>query len=97
MFRVGREFVRHVLPRIIKPLRTTWNEAIGVVFLALAVMPVPGAVRSWRQLNETGEGFFRLAVSVIFVVLMASFGIHSFLHAQDFPVLSPHRGENRNR
>jgi hypothetical protein len=82
MANVAREFVRHVLPKIIKPLRTTWNEAIGFLFLALAVLPVPGAVRSWRQLNETGEGLFRLAISVIFVVLMASFGIHSFLHAR---------------
>ena len=82
MANIAREFARHVLPRIIKPLRTTWNEAIGVVFLALAVMPLPGAVRSWRQLNETGEGLFRLAVSVIFVVLMGSFGIHSFLRAR---------------
>jgi hypothetical protein len=82
MLRIGREFVRHVLPKVIKPLRTTWNEAIGVVFLALAVMPLPGALRSWRQLNETGEGLFRLAVSVIFVVLMGSFGIHSFLRAR---------------
>jgi hypothetical protein len=82
MHRIGREFVRHVLPRVIKPLHTVWNEVIGFLFLALAVLPVPGAVRSWRQLNETGEGLLRLAVSVIVVVLMGSFGIHSFLRAR---------------
>ena len=82
MFRVGREFVRHVLPQIIKPIRTLWNEIIGFVFLCLATIPVPRTFHHWQQYNETGEGLFRLALSVLFIGLMASFGIHSFLRAR---------------
>ncbi len=82
MSRVAREFVRHVLPQIIKPARTIWNEAIGFLFFALAILPIPGAWRSWRQVNESGEGFFRLAISAIFIVLMAAFGVQSFLRAR---------------
>jgi ABC-type Mn2+/Zn2+ transport system permease subunit len=82
MFRVGQEFVRHVLPQIIKPMRALWNEIIGFMFLALAAVPVPGALRHWRQFNETGEGLSRLALAGVFIGLMASFGIYSFLRAR---------------
>ncbi len=82
MFRVGQEFVRHVLPRIIKPMRALWNEIIGFIFLAMAALPIPGALRHWRQFNETGEGLSRLVLAGVFIILMASFGIHSFLRAR---------------
>jgi hypothetical protein len=82
MSRIGREFFRHVVPQIIKPVRTLWNEMIGFVFLCLAAVPVPRTFRQWRQFDETGDGLFQLALSVAFIVLMASFGIHSFWRAR---------------
>ncbi len=82
MSRVGREFVRHILPQIIKPIRTLWNEMIGFVFLCLAAVPIPRTFRHWREYSETGDGLFRLALSLIFITLMAAFGIHSFLRAR---------------
>ncbi len=82
MSRVGREFVRHILPQIIKPIRALWNEMIGFVFLCLAVVPIPRTYRGYRQFSETGEGLFPLVVSAIFIAVMAAFGIHSFLRAR---------------
>jgi len=82
MSRVGREFVRHILPQIIKPIRTLWNEMIGFVFLCLAAVPIPRAFRDYRQYTETGEGLFRVVLSALFITLMAVFGIHSFLRAR---------------
>jgi hypothetical protein len=82
MSRVGREFVRHILPQIIKPIRTLWNEMIGFVFLCLAAVPIPRAFRDYRQYAETGEGLFRVVLSALFITLMAVFGIHSFLRAR---------------
>jgi hypothetical protein len=82
MFRVGHEFVRHVLPQLIKPIRALWNEIIGFVFLAIAIVPIPGTLKHWRRFNETGEGLFRLVLSAFFIGLMASFGVHSFLRAR---------------
>ena len=82
MFRLGREFVRHVLPQIIKPIRTLWNEMIGFVFLCLAAVPIPRTYRGYRQYTETGEGLFPLVVSAIFITIMAAFGLHSFLRAR---------------
>jgi hypothetical protein len=82
MLSLAREFVRHVLPQVMKPLRTLWNEVIGVVFLALAVLPIPRTVRTWQEFSDSGEGLFRLALSASFIILMASFGVHAFLRAR---------------
>jgi hypothetical protein len=82
MSRVGREFVRHVLPQIIKPIRTLWNEVIGFVFLSLAAVPLPRTFRHWQQYSETGEGLSRLALSLFFIALMAVFGVQSFFRAR---------------
>ena len=35
--RSGREFVKHVVPAVLKPARTLWNEIIGFVFICFAV------------------------------------------------------------
>ena len=82
MSRFVQEFVRHILPGIIKPLRALWNELIGFVFLCLAVLPLPRAFRQWQQFNETGEGMSHMALYLCFIVLMGFFGIHSFLRAR---------------
>jgi hypothetical protein len=82
MLSLVREFLRHVLPRVIKPLRVFWNEVIGLVFLALAVIPIPRTVRTWNELNENRESVFDLVLSAAFIVLMGAFGIHSFLRAR---------------
>ncbi len=82
MLRLGREFIRHVLPQIIKPIRALWNEMIGFVFLCLALIPVPRAIRQWHDYSESGNGFPRLLVSFIFIALMAAFAIQSFLRAR---------------
>ena len=63
MARIGREFIRHILPQIIRPIRTLWNEMIGFVFLCLAVVPIPRTFRDYRQYTETGEGLFRVVLS----------------------------------
>ena len=82
MPRLLQEFLRHVLPGIIKPLHALWNEIVGFVFLCLALLPLPRAFRQWQQFNETGEGLSRMAVSLCFIVMMGTFCIHSFLRAR---------------
>jgi len=82
MQRLGREFVRHIVPQIIRPIRALWNEVIGFLFLSLAVLPIPRTFRNWQEYSETGAGLFRLALSLFFITLMAGFGIHSFFRAR---------------
>ena len=82
MANIGREFVRHVLPQIIKPMRALWNEMIGFVFLALAAIPIPRTFRMWQEFDQTSEGLFKLVLSGFFIAIMAVFGVHSFLRAR---------------
>lgn len=75
-------FLGHVLPGIVKPMHALWNEVIGFVFIVLAIWAAPSAWRNIRQVNGNSESFFKAAISVAFALLMAYFGISSFLKAR---------------
>lgn len=67
---------------MIRPAHSLWHEVIGFLFLALATIPVPSAIRSIREI-ESGKGsILRLVVTVIFVTIMAGYGISSFRRAR---------------
>jgi hypothetical protein len=82
MANVVNEFVRHVLPGVIRPLRALWNEIIGFIFLCLALVPLPRLYRQWREFEETGSGLSGLVTLLCFVIVMGIFGVHSFLRAR---------------
>jgi hypothetical protein len=75
-------FLGHVLPGIIRPMHALWNEVIGFIFIVLAVWAAPSAWRNIRLVNGNSESFFKAAISVGFALLMAYFGISSFLKAR---------------
>jgi hypothetical protein len=80
---IGKQLVRHVLPGVVKPLRVLWNEIIGFVFLVLAVISGPSVYRSVRDLEAEDAGsFFRMILSVLFVLIMVGFGVSSFMRAR---------------
>ena len=74
--RAGK-FVRHVLPAAIKPFHSLWHEVIGFVFLFFAAVGIWYIVRRPGSL-EPGK----LAILIIFIVVMASYGISSFRKAR---------------
>jgi hypothetical protein len=77
-----RQFLGHVIPGVIKPMRVMWNEIVGFIFLVLAGWVVPSVVRSARNLATGEDAFFRLVLSSAWVAIMAYFGISSFLRAR---------------
>ncbi len=77
----GRQFLHHVLPAVIRPLRVLWNQVIGFVFLVLALWAIPSAVRSVREFDGDAESFFRVLLTGLFVAMMAGFAISSFHRA----------------
>ena len=85
--RSGREFVKHVVPAVLKPARTLWNEVIGFVFFCLAVYCGSGLVRAYIKLDGappeqlTGH-LFRLILSAFATILMLYFAVTSFLRAR---------------
>ena len=78
MFRLAKRFLGHVIPGVIRPLHILWNQVIGFLFLVLAVLPVPSAIRNW---GKEGSGV-HLALTIPFVLLMGWFGITSFWKAR---------------
>jgi hypothetical protein len=75
-------FLGHVLPGIARPMHALWNEVIGFVFIVLAIWAAPSAWRNVRMVNGNSESLFRAAISVAFALLMAYFGVSSFLKAR---------------
>ena len=75
-------FLDHVMPGVVRPLRVLWNEVIGFVFLVLAVVFGASAIRNLRQIEHGEAGLARIALSFVLPLLMAYFGVTSFLRAR---------------
>jgi hypothetical protein len=85
--RSGREFVKYVVPAILKPARTLWNEVIGFVFMCLGVMFGFRAARLYldfsRGTAETASANLgRFVLAAFCTLLMLYFGVTSFLRAR---------------
>jgi hypothetical protein len=78
MFKLAGKFLHHVLPGVVRPLHILWNQVIGFVFLALAGLAIPSAVRDFNK----PDAMPRLVVTLIFIAIMTAFGAHSFLKAR---------------
>jgi hypothetical protein len=78
MFSKAKSLLGFVIPGVLKPLHILWNQVIGFVFLVLALLPVPSAI---RNLGKEG-GAARMALTIPFVIVMAWFGISSFWRAR---------------
>ena len=75
--REARHFVKHVVPVAVKPLHSLWHEVLGFFFLAFSGI---GAFKVWR--NAATLGPMRLAILILFIVVMAGYGVSSFLKAR---------------
>jgi hypothetical protein len=78
---LGR-FVDAMMPGVVRPLRVLWHEVIGFIFIVLAVMFGSSALRNFHLLRSEEISILRMAVSFFLPVLMAYFGITSFLRAR---------------
>jgi hypothetical protein len=83
----GRVFVKHVVPAVIKPARTLWNEVIGFIFTVFAVIFGFKAGRLFLDYQaaapaEQGAAMVRFVVAGFCTLLMAYFGFSSFLKAR---------------
>jgi hypothetical protein len=78
--RTGRQagmFLRHVVPAVIKPARTLWNEVIGFIFLCVASIFAFNAVRGWMH-----HDLVRMSLAGLGTVLLGGYGIGSFRRAR---------------
>jgi hypothetical protein len=77
-----QSFVRHVVPSVIRPIRILWNEVIGFLFLVIAVVPAVSLIRDLRRFDGSPDMLFRVVLTGVFALLMAYFGVTSFLRAR---------------
>ena len=78
----GADLIRHVVPQVIRPLRSLWHEVIGFLFLSLAFLGGVSGFRKARNFDGSPEILFQLIVTGCFVLIMGGFGISSFLRAR---------------
>jgi len=78
----GYQFIRHTVPAVVRPIRTLWHEIIGFFFLVLAAWGIPSGIRTVRELDSGKGSLVRLIFIVLFVTIMAGYGISSFRRAR---------------
>jgi hypothetical protein len=78
----ARRFVHHVVPHVVKPARVIWNQAIGAVFLVLALTAFFNAWGSYKLLASDPQSGGRMVVALMFGAVMTGFGLSSFWRAR---------------
>ena len=78
----GTELLRHVVPQVIRPIRSLWHEVIGFLFLSLAFLGGMSGIRAARNFDGSPQNLFRLIIIVFFVLVMGYYGVTSFLRAR---------------
>ena len=79
--------MKHVVPAVLKPARTLWNEVIGFLFICFAVMFGFRAVRLYMDFArnsgpDAGDDLGRFLLAAFCTLLMLYFGVTSFLRAR---------------
>jgi len=82
MLSIGRKFMTHVIPGIIKPLHILWNEMIGFVFICIAIIATPSVYRKVAAFSGEPEQLGLIVLGLCFLIPMYGFGISSFWRAR---------------
>lgn len=76
-----RQFLQYVVPAVARPARVLWNQVIGFLFSVLALLAAPRLYRAIREFDGDLRSVFEVALSAVFLLVMAGFGISSFWRA----------------
>ncbi len=78
----AQTFAKTVVPEVVRPARIIWNQAIGAIFIILAVPAVFKILQVLREAEYDDHSIFVLVLSVIFSGVMIAFGVSSLLKAR---------------
>jgi hypothetical protein len=79
----AQTFARTVVPEVVRPARVIWNQAVGAIFVVLAVPALFKGVQLYREMKPgDSRSVFGLVLSAVFCVVMFSFAIASFRKAR---------------
>jgi hypothetical protein len=82
VYKHGRQFVSFVLPAVLKPARTLWNEVIGFLFVSMAIFFVFSGLRAAREFDGSFRAILRVGIPTFCVCLLGAYGIASFRRAR---------------
>ena len=82
VYKHGRQFLGFVVPAVVKPARTLWNQVIGFLFICMAIVFVSSAFRAIRTFDGSFSSMLKLVVPIFCVCLLGGYGISSFLRAR---------------
>jgi hypothetical protein len=75
--RQSGQFVKYVVPAALKPVHSLWHEILGFIFLVFA------GLGAWKIYKHPGTlPPAELAVVVVFIVVMAGYGLSSIRKAR---------------
>ncbi|MGO9258670.1 MAG: hypothetical protein ACLQU1_20470 [Bryobacteraceae bacterium] len=85
--RSGRQFIKHVVPAVVKPTRVLWNELIGFIFMVFAIFFAVKTVRllidySKHPPTDAAMPVVNLCIAAIPTLGAAWFAVTSFLRAR---------------
>ena len=73
----SRSFLKHVVPAVLKPARSLWNQMVGFLFLCLGTI---FSFAAFRYLSQKDD--FRFLVAIGCALIMIWFGLSSFWRAR---------------
>ena len=71
-----------VVPAVIKPLHSLWNEVIGFLFIALAAILLRPIWKSYHEMDTDPAHLIKFLLIVFFFVVMLGFGLLAFWKAR---------------
>ena len=75
-------FAKTVVPEVVRPARIIWNQAIGALFLILALPALMKILQILRGPKPDEQTSFALIISIVFATIMIGFGLASFVRAR---------------
>lgn len=77
-----RKFTQHVVPHVVRPAQIIWNQALGAIFLLLALLFFGSAFNYYRGLGSASPNPLGLAFACFLGLTMATFGVSAFRRAR---------------
>jgi len=78
----AHKFLQTVVPAVVKPLHSLWNEVIGFLFIAFAAILIRPMWRGYHEMQTDPAHPSKFILTVFFFLVMLSFGIHAFWKAR---------------
>ena len=78
----AKKFLNTVVPAVVKPLHSLWNEVIGFLFIALSAILLRPIWRGYHEMETGPAHFIKFLLIVFFFAIMLGFGLHAFWKAR---------------